>query len=527
MGYNTDDIFVAIYCRLSEEDRDKLHKEDDSRSIQNQKSMLISYAETNQWKIYKVYSDDNYTGSDRSRPAFNEMLKDAKAGKFKIVLCKSQSRFTREIELVEKYLHELFPQWGIRFIGLVDNADTANKGNKKARQINGLINEWYLEDLSENIKKVLYDRKSKGYHIGSFAPYGYMKDPEYRGHLIPDPEAAMVVHRIFELYVEGVGRSQIARILNAENIPNPTEYKIRQGLRWKRLRDEKRSTLWQYFSITDILKNEVYIGNLVQNRYESISYKSHKCRPAPPEKWIRVENTHAPIIEKELWIKAQAISKTRSKGGAGGDVGIFARKCKCMYCGYIMRSNKNTNGRKYLRCSSRLISENTCIGGFISQMELEETILEQLHELTKQYLDLDAADKQINLDIQDRKYLGLNKEISLWENKKSNAQKAIKTLYQDRLDGYITPEDFQRLSEGFQQDEKEYEARLSYLKQKLLNMSQIQASESNKIELLTQFSNIKKLNFDIVNTLIDYVEVGKREGHYKQSKVPVTIHWNF
>ena len=166
---------AAIYCRLSEEDRNKVHETDDSSSIQNQKSMLVQYALEQGWEVYHIYSDDDYTGSDRRRPEFNRLLKDAEQRKFDIVLCKTQSRFTRELELVEKYIHGLFPIWGIRFISIVDNADTANKGNKKSRQINGLVNEWYLEDMSENIRSVLTDRRKNGFHIGAFALYGYKK----------------------------------------------------------------------------------------------------------------------------------------------------------------------------------------------------------------------------------------------------------------------------------------------------------------------------------------------------------------
>ena len=205
---------VAIYCRLSDEDRDKLHQSDDSASIQNQKAMLIKYASDNGWTIYDIYSDDDYAGSDRRRPEFNRLIIDAKARKFDIVLCKSQSRFTRELELVEQYIHGLFPRLGIRFISLVDNADTENKGNKKARQINGLVNEWFLEELSDNIKAVLTNRREQGYHIGSFAPYGYKKDPDKKGHLIIDPDAAEVVREIFTLFAEGKGKQVIARILN-------------------------------------------------------------------------------------------------------------------------------------------------------------------------------------------------------------------------------------------------------------------------------------------------------------------------
>ena len=129
---------VAIYCRLSEEDKNKQSETDDSGSIQNQKSMLLHYAMEQGWELYNIYSDDDYAGADRRRPEFNRLLHDAEQHKFDIVLCKTQSRFTRELELVEKYIHGFFPIWGIRFISIVDNADTANKDNKKSRQINGL-----------------------------------------------------------------------------------------------------------------------------------------------------------------------------------------------------------------------------------------------------------------------------------------------------------------------------------------------------------------------------------------------------
>ena len=191
---------VAIYCRLSEEDRNKKHKADDSGSIQNQKLMLTEYAFNQHWQVYDIYSDDDYTGADRNRPEFNRMIKDAMDKKFNIVLCKTQSRFTRELEIVELYIHNLFPQLGIRFVSIVDNIDTDIAGNKKTRQINGLINEWYLEDMSDSIKAALRTRMKAGFFIGSFAPYGYKKDPEQRGHLIPDENTAYVVKEIFRLY---------------------------------------------------------------------------------------------------------------------------------------------------------------------------------------------------------------------------------------------------------------------------------------------------------------------------------------
>lgn len=259
---------AAIYCRLSEEDKDKRHVTDDSESIQNQKSMLIQYATEQGWEIYGIYSDDDYTGADRSRPEFNRLLEDAKHKKFDIVLCKTQSRFTRELELVEKYIHGYFPIWGIRFVSIVDNADTENKGNKKSRQINGLVNEWYLEDMSENIKSVLTDKRKNGYHIGAFALYGYQKDPQQKGHLLIDEEAAEVVREVFTLFSQGYGKTAIAKILNEQGVPNPTEYKRQKGLRYQQP-ESQNSTLWRYYTISAMLRNEMYIGTMVQGKYGS------------------------------------------------------------------------------------------------------------------------------------------------------------------------------------------------------------------------------------------------------------------
>ena len=215
------DMKAGIYCRLSEEDKDKQSADDDSCSIQNQKSMLVQYALEQGWEIYRIYSDDDYAGADRNRPEFNRLIADARQRKLDIVLCKTQSRFTRELELVEKYIHGLFPLWGIRFVSIVDHADTADRGNKKSRQINGLVNEWYLEDMSENIRSVLTNRRKNGFHIGSSALYGYKKDPVQKGHLLIDEEAAQVVREIFTLFSQGYGKTAIARLLNSRNIPSP------------------------------------------------------------------------------------------------------------------------------------------------------------------------------------------------------------------------------------------------------------------------------------------------------------------
>ncbi|MGM9548779.1 MAG: recombinase family protein [Faecousia sp.] len=515
---------VAIYCRLSEEDRNKQFETDDSNSIQNQKAMLLQYAMEQGWEVYNIYSDDDYTGSDRRRPEFNRLLADAEARRFNIVLCKTQSRFTRELELVEKYIHGLFPIWGIRFVSIVDNADTANKGNKKSRQINGLVNEWYLEDMSDNIRSVLTNRRQNGFHIGAFALYGYKKDPEQKGHLIIDEEAAAIVREVFTLFSQGYGKTAIARILNDRGIPNPTEYKRLHGLRYQQPK-RKNSTLWKYFSISDMLINEIYIGNMVQGKYGSISYKTKQNKPRPKSEWYVVEGTHEPIIDRELWDKVQAMIAERAKPFDTGTIGLFARKARCANCGYTMCSSKN-RGKHYLQCSNRHVARDACIGSFISVDKLEQMVIAELNRLTAAYLDKDELEQSIkfcsNLQGQKERLLA---DMSVYDKKIAEYSKGIRELYMDKVKGLISESFFVEMSKNFTIEKERAERVMIDSQKQLAEIEERTAVGDNRRELIEQYTHPKHLTRQIVENLIDYIEVGKRIPGTKD--VPIEIHWNF
>ena len=515
---------AAIYCRLSEEDRNKTCAEKDSESIQNQKSLLMRYAAEQGWDLYSIYSDDDYTGADRSRPAFTKLLQDARQHKFDIILCKTQSRFTRELELVEKYIHGLFPVWGIRFVSIVDNADTANKGNKKSRQINGLVNEWYLEDLSENIRSVLTNRRQNGFHIGSFALYGYKKDPEKKGHLIIDEEAAAVVREVFTLFAQGNGKTAIARILNDRGIPNPTEYKRMHGLRYQPPRG-KTSTLWKYFSVSNILTNEIYIGNMVQGKYGSVSYKTRQNRPRPKEEWYIVQDTHQPIIDRELWNRVQALISQRVRPFSNGTIGLFAGKARCISCGYTMRSSKS-RGKHYLLCPSHHISKEACTGAFIAVDHLEQMVLGELKRLSEQYLDFERVEKSVRLlslsQIQKQR---LYSDISVCEQKIAQYSDWIRTLYLDRAGGLLSERDYIALSQEFVSNREKQEYKLEELKEKLVREEKKPEIQETACQRIIKYVNPEHLTREIVERLIDYIYVGRRIP--KSRQVPIEIHWNF
>lgn len=516
---------VAIYSRLSEEDRNKLNEDDESRSIQNQKSMLVTYAANQGWDIYNIYSDDDYKGSDRSRPAFNRLLEDARNHKFNIVLCKSQSRFTRELELVEKIIHGDFAEWGIRFVGLADNADTANQGNKKSRQINGLVNEWYLEDLSDNIKTVLTDHRKKGLHIGAFALYGYRKDPDRKGHLIIDPEAAAIVREVFELYASGIGRTGIARILNDRGIPNPTEYKRRKGLRYNGV-DRPCGTLWKYYGISAMLENEMYIGNMVQGKYANPTYKSRHSKPVPKESWIRVEGTHEPIIDQELWERVQQRRKERAKPCYTGEIGIFAVKTKCMYCGYTLTSSKN-RGYRYLKCPTRNLGSEVCKGAFIAQRLLEKAVLEELNRIISAHFDETSAELSVSRNLEAGKQR-LKKEISNITIKMQSLKKAIQNMYIDKANGLISDEEYFEFHQNFSGQVEQCKKLRAKQEAELEALEAEGKSIRSREEILKKYKNVSRLDRDIMDSLIDYIEIGRCEKKvHRDDLPPIIIHWKF
>lgn len=522
-------VKAAIYCRLSEEDRNKQHETDDSESIRNQKSMLMDYSHEQGWEVYDIYSDDDYTGSDRKRPEFNRLLKDAERRKFDVILCKTQSRFTRELELVEKYIHGLFPLWGIRFVSIVDNADTASKGNKKSRQINGLVNEWYLEDMSDNIRSVLTDKRKKGLHIGAFPLYGYQKDPRQKGHLIIDEEAAAVVRAVFTLFSQGYGKTAIARMLNERGIPNPTEYKRLHGYRYQQPKSPN-STLWKYSAIAHMLQNEIYIGNMVQGKYGSISYKTKQNRPRPKNEWYRVEGTHEPIIDRALWDRVQALIQQRTRPFSSGKTGIFAGKVRCAGCGYVMRSSQS-HGRYYLKCPNRHVSKDACAGAFISLNALENAVITELNQLSAQYLDKNNIAAQMKIirrlseDIFAKQEEQLRNHIALYEKKISEYRKALQNLYLDKTKGILTESEFLSFSKNFAEEENRLEGMISDSRRSLSELQRSKESKDNPEKLSEQYTNLEHLNREAVETMIDYIRIEKRLPG--TNKVPIEIHWNF
>ncbi len=522
---------VGIYLRLSNEDDNKTSKNDDSESIKNQRNMLMQYINKHpEFVLIDEYCDEDLSGAGTYRPQFERLIKDCENHKIDIVLCKSQSRFSRDMEIVEKYINNKFKEWNIRFIGLADNADTEILGNKKSRQINGLVNEWYLEDTSDNIKGAFKSKMKQGEFISPFAPYGYEISSEDNNKLIIDPEAAEIVRDIYNLYLTGLGFTGIAKYLNSKEIPCPSLYKYQKGIKLNVVSNRSREDIkWNTNTIKTILTNEVYLGHLVQGKRTTVSYKNHKVYTKDKKDWIRRENTHEAIIEDDIWNKVQITMKERTKPmKKTGTVHMFSGKVFCLECKRYMRK-KNSTKHEYLVCSNNRDGYDDCINkSAIRYDELEEIVLNTINKKIKKFYDeneLLALDCKKTDNRFDNSINSLKKKKETLENRINKTRNYLKNLYEDKVNGVITPEQFKDLianynnnEEGLKKQIKTIDNEINYYKTKK------EALKNNK-EIFSKYHNLKKLNRVIVTEFIDKIYIGKL--NKKENCRDIQIVWNF
>ena len=525
---------VGVYCRLSDEDRDKKSINDDSESIQNQRSMLLKYALQNGWDVVDIYSDDDYSGAGVYRPDFERMIKDCESGKINLVLCKTQSRFSRDMEVIEKYLHNKFIEWGIRFVSIVDNADTKVKGNKKARQINGLINEWYLEDLSDNIKKSLSNKRDDGLFMGSFAPYGYIKDPNNKHQLIIDEVAAGVVRKIFEHYKNGLGYYKISQMLNDEKIDTPSVYKRKRGSKFVCHGLDYSKVQWTVDTVAKILKNQVYIGTLIQGKRTSISYKIHKFRPVDKEKWSVTENAHEPIIDMGTWLAVQQRLGKHESPTRTGEIHFLSQKVYCNECQKVFMRNvyrvkaEPAGKRAYLQCKGSKKYHRCDNKNAIRLDNLEDAILDEINLQLQKFYNQESLEEQYskNRNIQTRypdRIKTLELEKSKLERKLNEQRSYYKNLYEDKMKKVISEEEFLMLREAFLQELENSKKRIQVIEEELKLLNAQMKKKENIAKTLQKYKKIDKLDKVIIDEFIDRIYIGKLNTETKERDI--IIEW--
>ena len=521
---------VAIYVRLSDEDRDKQNKFDESESIQNQKAMLTEYCKDRNWNIYEIYTDEDFSGVDRTRPAFNRMLKACENGYIDIVLCKSQSRFSRDASIIETYLHDKFQEWGVRFIGIVDHTDTNDVGNKRSRQVNALVNEWYVEEVSENIRKTLKHKREQGQFTGSFAPYGYIVDPNDKNHLLIDENVANNVVDVFEMYAQGLGYRKIALNLNERGVLSPTAYKEQYGSKFYNHNVQSSSSkgLWTVSTIYTMVRNEVYTGTLAQGKSHSVSYKNKKKRKVPKDEWIRVPNTHEAIIEPDLWETVQQRLKSRLRvSKVTTELSVLAGKVRCACCGKSMKRcvyyNKDKTKQYYsLVCGTYKIGAMNCPNSKAMRGSvIEDIIINEINSLIEAYCNVDGIAIS---DKRKEKKQALKRTISDLERQRQDTEHKMSRLYEDRLSDIISVDQFKLFSEGFAKEIDDIKAKIDNANEQLAQEENAESIQDNAKSLIQKYTHIDSLTREIANAFIDKIYIGENiEGQPRE----ISIDWNF
>ena len=506
---------AAVYVRLSKEDGDKI----ESDSITSQKDILSEYVkQKDDIKISDFYIDDGWSGANFERPEFSRMMSDIYAKKVNCVIVKDLSRFGRNYADSSRYIDDIFVKLNIRFIALNSGVDTISKHTNPATQcitvgIQNVINESYIANTSVNIRGALDINRKQGKFIGSFAAYGYLKDPDDRHKLIVDEEAAEVVRTIFKWFIEGKSVIGITKNLNALGIPNPSEYKRQKGFNYKHT-NKNNDGLWCDSTVRRMLRNQMYIGNMVQGKNTNISYKIKKCRAKPKEDWIIVEGTHEPIIDKETFEKAQSLFNRNTRTSPKKtEVDLFSGFVKCADCHRAMSKKVNNHAYgvyKYYRCvTASKKSKTACSPHSIRIDVLEKTVLSSIQNMIDTAVELEKILDKINKQAVKNGDTLTKKALDKLKSDRENIKKISLDLYPDYKANIITLDEYEALKENMSSKIADLDIKIAEYEKTIETEKSTQINQSDFIKKFTQFGKIDKLTRPILCELVDSILVHK------------------
>ena len=511
---------AALYIRLSREDGDKV----ESNSITSQREILKEYLKLHpDIELHDFYIDDGWSGTNFDRPGFIRMMEDIYSGDVNCVIVKDLSRFGRNYTDAGNYLDNIFVRLQIRFIALNNGIDTATNNMNAATRcitvgVQNVINESLAATTSVNVRGTLNVNREQGKFIGSFASYGYMKDPNDHHKLIIDPETAPVVRMIFEKFIDGCSIIGIAKDLNEMGIPNPTAYKKLKGFNYKHPAGKKLDGLWPDSSVRRILRNEMYVGNMVQGKNTTISYKIKQCRAIPKEDWIIVEGTHEAIVDRETFDKAQSLfNQFIRKAPQKSEVDLFSGFVRCADC--LRAMNKKTNSHPYgtyhyYRCgTSRKMKKSSCTNHTIRIDKMELAVLASIQGMIDSAVEMDKLIKQINSSpVKKKESSHICSAIDTHTAELEKLKGMIIDLYPDWKSGIISKEEYFTLKEQLTEKTTSLEKALENLKRTNEEFKNGITEDNDFISHFKKYGKIDTLTRAMVVELIDkiYVHEGGR-----------------
>ncbi len=510
------------YVRLSHEDGDK----EESNSVTGQKDLIRDYlSRYPELRECGMKVDDGYTGSNFDRPAFQEMMAEVKAGKVNCIVVKDLSRFGRDHLGVGEYIERIFPFMGVRFIAINDNYDSLHSNVESDELIipfKNLINEAYCRDTSIKIRSQLEIKRQRGDFIGSFAVFGYRKDPENRHHLLVDDYAADVVRDIFKWKLEGISAGDIADRLTASGIPTPMDYKRSLGMRYSTSFRVKEESVWDAGMVLRILKNPVYTGVLEQGRVTTPSYRVKRLVNKPREEWAVVENCHEAIIDRYDFESVQKVLALDTRTSVSGRaVELFSGMVYCGECGSAMvRKTVPSGKRKYVYYVCAAHKEHkTCSAHSLRDTALDEIVLEALKKHIRDVIDL--ADLLELTDTAQLQQAGVRKLQARLDRKREEIdrnQALLGTLYESLADGLIDRDEYQDLKKTYSRRRSEAEAQAEAIQEEMSR--ELEQEDRGWMEQFRKHRNITELERSIIVTLVERILIFR--GH----RVEIIYRWH-
>lgn len=508
----------ALYIRLSREDGDS----EESNSVTSQRALLTEFADAQtDMTAPRLYVDDGHTGTDFDRPAFQRMMRDLRTGLVNCVIVKDLSRLGRNYVKVGEYLEHTFPLLNVRFIALSERIDSVADPHSADNLIvpfKNILNDEYAHDISNKVRASLDLKRRQGKFIGSFASYGYRKDPADHNRLLIDEPAASVVRDIFDWFLAGMSVLGIAKKLNEQGIPNPSAYKQQQGMNYRHPAADKLDSLWPDSSVRRILRNPLYTGTMVQGRNRTKSYKLHISEAVPEENWITVAQTHEAIIPPALFEQAQSLFQRDTRTApTRKTVYLFSGFLRCADCGKAMNRKQISQPYgtyHYYICSTfKKQHSGACTKHTIRSDRLEQAVLETLRHQIALAVEMDELIAEINRNgARSRSVKPLLDERRQLEAERERIEQLKLSLYPDWKNGDISREEYHRLKAQFEQQQSKLDTRLSAL-QTRIDEAQNGVDETNSF--LTQFvkyRNLQTLTREVVVELIDMIYVHEGGG---------------
>lgn len=530
---------TVVYCRLSQDDG----LDGDSNSITNQKKILLDVVTRENLSNPILFVDDGFSGTNFDRPAISEALRLVENRQVSNFIVKDLSRLGRSYIKVGQLTEITFPSFDVRFIALNDGVDSdkPNETNSIFLPIKSLMDEMYAADTSKKIRAVVQSKARAGERVTVNPPYGYLKAPNNPKNWIVDPVASEVVKRIFQEAKSGKSLSEISKGLKNDKIFKPDRHRIEIGLKpiSSSPNVETLPYFWTRETLSAILRREEYLGHTVNLRTRTKSYKDKRKVDNPKEDWLIFQNTHEAIIDQETFdivrkMRNHKRSNQRYKNRAGHE-NLFAGIVFCGTCGrkhYFCPQEKNGLNHDHYKCSGYRKPIDGCENPhYIQKSALIEIVSGKLRQTIQEiHFDQEAFLKKLEQKSQ-AQFSKNNKrqrqQLQKDEHRSKEIDSIIQKLYEDNLLGKISDERFVKLSQSYEEEQKQLQISISDLTEKLAKQQEDSLNISKFMTRISKYTELPKLTVEIVNELIDKIVIQKPTGTKRNRIIQVDVYYNF